>query len=548
MVGLREGRVDDGLLPRRRVGAEVEGAGDRPSRGLEVLRAHGVEAPEAVGVHDRDERRHVVGARGVPRVLEALGHEVRVALGDRPPDDGVVRVERVLQQHARAEADRGDLRDEAGEVVGDGDGHPVVLLAGEPRLAARDLRAVREARGPLDAEEVVVPLGEPREVVAHAGLEDDLRERASRGVPVLLLALERLEHHLVGDVGRQARDRPLRVVLVLPEPEEGAEELACQQRRQHHGQGGRGGAGERRGDRRQRCDEPVAHAAPRPLGDWRRCGRRRLCGVGLSDGGRHVGPPLALPRRRPPARRAREPPRAGRNRGDAWVTARGGPASVQTLGGLAAALGVDAPARLARPRWRGWRVCIGAIGESALARLAGLRWPLRASRRVTSRDGRLSRVLRLGGAVREPVVHAPLEPALGDGDRVVGGVVVAVPVPVAAQRPVGSLRRPAATVLEAHGLGRCRRGAGGGPAPPGGGEGALVRSVRDAGADGVGPAHAGDRGRAAAAPGGDVRASRHAKCLPGGAMGSGTRDARPRGAPAARLASATSSGLVLKRS
>jgi len=41
---------------------------------------------------------------------------------------------------------------------------------------------------------------------------------------------------------------------------------------------------------------------------------------------------------------------------------------VQALGGLAAALGVDAPARLARPRWRGWRVCIGAIGKGTLER------------------------------------------------------------------------------------------------------------------------------------------------------------------------------------
>ena len=379
-------------------------------------------------------------------------------------------------------------------------------------------------------------------------VEDDLRQRAARGMPVLLLALEGLEHHLVGDVGRQARYRPLHVVLVLPEPEERAEELAGQQRHQHHGQGGRGGAGERGRDRRQRRDEPVAHAAPRPLGDWRRHGRRGLCRVRAADGRGHVGPPLPLPRRRPPARRAREPPRAGRNRGDAWVTARGGPASVQTLGGLAAALGVDAPARLARPRWRCWRVCIGAIGESALARLAGLRWPPRASRRVTSRDGRLSRVLRLGGAVREPVVHAPLEPALGDGDGVVGGVVVAVPVPVAAQRPVGSLRRLAPPALEPHGPGRCRRGAGADAAPPGGGEGALFRAVRDAGADSVGHALVGDRRRAAAAVPCDVRASRHAKCLPGGAMGSGTRRARRPVSPAARLASATSSGLVLKRS
>ena len=66
--------------------------------------------------------------------------------------------------------------------------------------------------------------GEPREVVALPRLDDDLRDRASCGVPVLLLTRERLLDHLVGDVGRQPLEGGFGR-LVFPEPEKGAHDL-----------------------------------------------------------------------------------------------------------------------------------------------------------------------------------------------------------------------------------------------------------------------------------------------------------------------------------
>ena len=66
--------------------------------------------------------------------------------------------------------------------------------------------------------------GEPREVVALPRLDDDLRDRASCGVPVLLLTRERLLDHLVGDVGRQPLEGGFGR-FVFPEPEKGAHDL-----------------------------------------------------------------------------------------------------------------------------------------------------------------------------------------------------------------------------------------------------------------------------------------------------------------------------------
>ena len=53
-----------------------------PRAALELLDGHAVEAVEAVGLHDRLQALHVFGRGGVARVLQALGHLVRVVVRD----------------------------------------------------------------------------------------------------------------------------------------------------------------------------------------------------------------------------------------------------------------------------------------------------------------------------------------------------------------------------------------------------------------------------------------------------------------------------------
>ena len=77
------------------------------------------------------------------------------------PDESVIPVARALEQDPAAEDDAVARRREAREVGGHGHVLPAVLLAGLPARLPRHLGAPREARRPLDAEQVVVPLGEP---------------------------------------------------------------------------------------------------------------------------------------------------------------------------------------------------------------------------------------------------------------------------------------------------------------------------------------------------------------------------------------------------
>ena len=92
-------------------------------------------------------------------------------------------------------------------------------------------------------------------MVALPRLDDDLRDRAPRGMPVLLLACERLLDHLVGDVGRQPLEGRLGG-LVFPEAEEGAHDLGDRehgeqerQDRREHARDGDGGGRHRADDR-----------------------------------------------------------------------------------------------------------------------------------------------------------------------------------------------------------------------------------------------------------------------------------------------------------
>ena len=64
----------------------VGGGDDRIRRerpGPEVLQAHAVEAVEVVGLHDGFQALDVARARGPSRVLEPLGHLVRVVVRNR---------------------------------------------------------------------------------------------------------------------------------------------------------------------------------------------------------------------------------------------------------------------------------------------------------------------------------------------------------------------------------------------------------------------------------------------------------------------------------
>lgn len=89
------------------------------------------------------------------------------------------------------------------------------------------------------------------QVVARAALADYLGERATGGMPVLLLALERRLHHLHRDVGRKPFEGRLGS-FALPEAEDGAHELRDDQHREdeaedarersRHGAGGGGRA------------------------------------------------------------------------------------------------------------------------------------------------------------------------------------------------------------------------------------------------------------------------------------------------------------------
>lgn len=144
-----------------------------------------------------------------------------------------------------------------------------------------DFGAPEERGGPLDAEEVLVALGEGREAVALPALADDLREGAARRMTVLLLALERGLHHLHRHVRRQPLERSLRS-RVAPEPEDRARYL---------GDG-------------QRCEDEAQHAGQDPRkGTGRGCGRSRgLAPSSLRRGAGGEGPaglPPDRPERRP---------------------------------------------------------------------------------------------------------------------------------------------------------------------------------------------------------------------------------------------------------
>ena len=156
------------------------------------------------------------------------------------------------------------------------------LLARRPGALARDFGAPEERGGPLDAEEVLVALGEGREAVALPALADDLREGAARRMSVLLLALERGLHHLHRHVRRQPLERSLRS-RVAPEPEDRARNLGdgqrCENEAQHAGQDPRKGAGRGCGRSRGRppCGDPVRRAVLRS----RSAGRLPDCERGL---------------------------------------------------------------------------------------------------------------------------------------------------------------------------------------------------------------------------------------------------------------------------
>ena len=254
---------------------------------LEVVDAHAVEAVQVVGPHDRLQALHVLRARGVARVLQALGHLVRVMVGDGLLDERVVRIAAVLQENPAPEPDAVRVALEHGEVGHDRDDLAAHLLVGGPARLAGDLRAAGEARCPLDAEEVVVPGGQLAHGVALAALADDLRDGAACGMPVLLLALQRLEHHVVGDEAGKALDHGL-VLLVLPEAGDCAQERREDEARCYEGgdarqdpaQNGRSGRDGRR--------EPSAESGLR-------CGGPRLGGLqgGARPGIVGRGPGLA---------------------------------------------------------------------------------------------------------------------------------------------------------------------------------------------------------------------------------------------------------------
>ena len=132
----------------------------------------------------------------------------------------------------------------------------------------------------------MVALREPAHVVALARFADDLGYRAARRMPVVLLALDCLLHHLVGNVGGKAREALLRR-LVLPEAEQRRDELACGERdederehsREDASQGG-GCARDGAAYRLRRC----ALRCCRRLGAACSLGRLRLDGSLGADG------------------------------------------------------------------------------------------------------------------------------------------------------------------------------------------------------------------------------------------------------------------------
>ena len=257
-----------------------------PARGrvLQVLDRHGVEPVEAPLRHDRLQGLDV-GRVGRPaRVLEPLGHPVRVVPLDRLPDEGVARVALGLQEDPAAEAYALGVAGEADEAhrdLGVLAGH--VLLAGGPVRLAGHLGAARVARPPLHAEEVVVVLCEPAHAVALAGLLDDLRDGAARRAPVLLLALERRLDHLVGDVRRQPLEAPLGG-RVVPEAEQRAQQLRDGERARDEGHdpGHRPEQGGRRARDRAR---DRGGGALRPRGSGRLARRLRGRRLAAAPGG-----------------------------------------------------------------------------------------------------------------------------------------------------------------------------------------------------------------------------------------------------------------------
>ena len=174
---------------------------------LQVLHAHPVEPVEVVGLQGGLEALDVARARRPPRVLEPFGHLVRIVVRYRLAYERVVGVAASLQKDAAPKADALGVADEADEVGGDGDLLAAVLLAGPPGALASDLLAQRVRARPLHAEEVVVLGRQAGEVVPLPRLDDDLGERASCRVPVLLLAGERLLDHLVGYVRGKSLER-----------------------------------------------------------------------------------------------------------------------------------------------------------------------------------------------------------------------------------------------------------------------------------------------------------------------------------------------------
>ena len=182
---------------------------------------------------------------------------------------------------------------EHGEVRHDADEGAADLLARRPGALARDLGAPEIRGGPLDAEEVLVAVGERREGVPLPALADDLGDGAAGGVAVLLLAFERRLHHLHGHVrGKPLEGRPRR--RVVPEPEDRAGQLGHGERREDEAQRPSEDAGEgpRRG-RRGGSERP-----PRPF--LRGRARRRpggLPGTRLSGAGGDPGAPRPEPGR-----------------------------------------------------------------------------------------------------------------------------------------------------------------------------------------------------------------------------------------------------------
>ena len=115
-------------LAFRRGDDRVAVGGARP----EVLQAHPVEAPEAVFVHRRFEHLDVARRGRVPRVLQSLGHPVRVARGYGLPDEGVADIRGTGQEDARAEHDAVAMALERREVGHDAHDLASDLLARRP--------------------------------------------------------------------------------------------------------------------------------------------------------------------------------------------------------------------------------------------------------------------------------------------------------------------------------------------------------------------------------------------------------------------------------